>query len=191
MPSAETTPTFRDDLVKLIPAMRAFARSLTNNAADTDDLVQDAIVRAWSHAEQFTPGTNLRAWLFTILRNRYYSVAKHQQREVGDPDGVHTARLTIGPSQEWGIASRELKAALMKLPVEQREALVLVGGAGASYEEAAEICGCALGTIKSRVNRGRARLADIMGMDPGDTGLGTPTGLGTSSAWDTRPVSSH
>ncbi|MEA1676388.1 sigma-70 family RNA polymerase sigma factor [Nitrospirillum sp. BR 11163] len=192
MPSAETSPTFRDELVKLIPAMRAFARSLTNNAADTDDLVQDAIVRAWSHAGQFTPGTNLRAWLFTILRNRYYSVAKHQQREVGDPDGIHTARLTISPAQEWGIAGRELKAALMKLPVEQREALVLVGGAGASYEEAAEICGCALGTIKSRVNRGRARLADIMGMDPGDTGLGAPTGMATSSAWDARrPASSH
>ncbi|MDE1147844.1 MAG: sigma-70 family RNA polymerase sigma factor [Azospirillaceae bacterium] len=184
MQSAETSPTFRNELIKLIPAMRAFARSLTNNAADTDDLVQDAIVRAWSHSAQFTPGTNLRAWLFTILRNRYYSIAKHQQREVADPDGVHTARLTINPEQEWGIASRELKVALMKLPVEQREALVLVGGTGASYEEAAEICGCALGTIKSRVNRGRAKLADLMGLDGQGLGIDTTATLGAASAWD-------
>ncbi|WP_244410954.1 sigma-70 family RNA polymerase sigma factor [Nitrospirillum viridazoti] len=157
-------PEFRDEVLRLLPALRAFARSLTSNAADTDDLVQDCVVRAWSHADQFTPGTNLRAWLFTILRNRHYSIAKRRQREVADPDGFHTGRMMMEPAQEWGITGRELKVALAALPEDQREALILVGGAGVSYEEAAEICGCALGTIKSRVNRARTKLAGLMGL---------------------------
>ncbi len=162
--SAQTTaPFFRDEMLRLIPAMRAFARSLTNNAADTDDLVQDVIVRAWSHADQFVPGTNLRAWLFTILRNRYFSIAKTRQREVADPDGFLVGSLSVNASQEWEIVGGELKVALAELPEDQRTAVVLVGGAGVSYEEAAEICGCALGTIKSRVNRARTRLNAIMG----------------------------
>ncbi|MDE1149777.1 MAG: sigma-70 family RNA polymerase sigma factor [Azospirillaceae bacterium] len=178
-------PDFRDEVVRLLPALRAFARSLTNNAADSDDLVQDCVVRAWSHAHQFTAGTNLRAWLFTILRNRHYSLAKRRQREVADPEGFHTARLMMEPSQEWGITGRELKAALAALPEDQREALVLVGGAGVSYEEAAEICGCALGTIKSRVNRARTKLAALMGMPGRVVPLSSPSlsGLQATTQW--------
>ncbi len=181
--SAESiSPYFRDEVLRLLPAMRAFARSLTNNAADTDDLVQDVIVRAWTHADQFTPGTNLRAWLFTILRNRYFSVAKTRQRELADPDGFHTARLTMDPSQEWEITGSELKVALTKLPEEQRTAVVLVGGAGVSYEEASQICGCALGTIKSRVNRARTRLFDLMSEKPSSIGT-VPPRLDDQAGW--------
>jgi RNA polymerase sigma-70 factor, ECF subfamily len=157
-------PEFRDEVLRLLPALRAFARSLTSSTADTDDLVQDCIVRAWTHADQFRSGTNLRAWLFTILRNNHYSLAKRRHREVADPEGFHTSRLMMEPAQEWGITGRELGVALAALPDDQREALVLVGGAGLSYEEAAEICGCALGTVKSRVNRARTKLAALMGM---------------------------
>jgi len=163
MSAQSTAPFFRDEMLRLIPALRAFARSLTNNAADTDDLVQDVIVRAWAHADQFEPGTNLRAWLFTILRNRYFSIVKTRQREVADPDGFLVGSLSVGAAQEWEIVGGELKTALTQLPEDQRTAIVLVGGAGVSYEEAAEICGCALGTIKSRVNRARNRLNELMG----------------------------
>ena len=168
MSAQSTAPFFRDEMLRLIPALRAFARSLTNNAADTDDLVQDVIVRAWAHADQFVPGTNLRAWLFTILRNRYFSIAKTRQREVADPEGFLVGNMSVSAPQEWQIVGRELKTALTHLPEDQRTAIVLVGGAGVSYEEAAEICGCALGTIKSRVNRARNRLNEIM--DGGEGG---------------------
>jgi RNA polymerase sigma-70 factor (ECF subfamily) len=148
-------------VLSLLPSLRAFARSLSGNTTDADDLVQYAIVKAWAHADQFQPGTNLRAWLFTILRNHAYSTFKRRGRELPDPDSFHAARIAIPATQEWSIERRELAAALVKLPEEQRTALVLVAGAGVSYEEAATICGCALGTIKSRVNRARTRLAEL------------------------------
>src|SRR5205085_10156764 len=107
-------------------------------------------------------GTNLRAWLFTILRNTYYTAVVRRRREVRDEDDQYARSLTSAPTQEWGLAIRALQTALEQLPAEHREALILVGAAGLSYEEAAEICGCALGTIKSRVNRARARLLRIM-----------------------------
>jgi RNA polymerase sigma-70 factor (ECF subfamily) len=153
---------WRHDVVALIPALRAFAWSLCHNSADADDLVQDTLIKAWTHREKFEPGTNLRAWLFTILRNTYYTNAVRRRREVADEDGKHAAALSAGPTQDWTVAMRALQAALQQLPDEHREALILVGAAGLTYEEAAEICGCALGTIKSRVNRARARLLKIM-----------------------------
>ena len=158
--------TWREDVIALIPALRAFAWSLSHNSADADDLVQDTLIKAWTHRAKFEPGTNLRAWLFTILRNTYYTAVVKRRREVADEDGKHAATLSSAPTQDWSVAVHSLRNALKQLPHEHREALVLVGAAGMTYEEAAEICGCALGTIKSRVNRARARLLRIM--DAGD-----------------------
>jgi RNA polymerase sigma-70 factor (ECF subfamily) len=157
--------SWRNDVVALIPALRAFAWSLSHNASDADDLVQDTLIKAWSNRDKYQVGTNLRAWLFTILRNTYYTNVVRRRREVRDEDGVHAATLTSPASQDWSVAMTALEAALKRLPDEHREALMLVGGAGLTYEEAAEICGCALGTIKSRVNRARGRLLKLMEAD--------------------------
>jgi RNA polymerase sigma-70 factor (ECF subfamily) len=157
--------SWREDVVALIPALRAFAWSLSHNSADADDLVQDTLIKAWTHRAKFEAGTNLRAWLFTILRNTYYTAVVRRRREVRDEDGKHAATLSQPATQDWTVALHSLQAALQQLPDEHREALILVGAAGLTYEEAAEICGCALGTIKSRVNRARARLLKIMDAD--------------------------
>jgi RNA polymerase sigma-70 factor (ECF subfamily) len=157
-----SVPSWRDEVVGLIPALRAFAWSLSHNGSDADDLVQDTLIKAWTNRDKFEPGTNLRAWLFTILRNTYYTSVIRRRREVRDETGEYAGMLTSPPTQDWTVAMRALQVALQQLPAEHREALILVGAAGLSYEEAAEICGCALGTIKSRVNRARARLLKIM-----------------------------
>jgi RNA polymerase sigma-70 factor (ECF subfamily) len=135
---------------------------LSHNGADADDLVQETLIKAWSNRDKFEPGTNLRAWLFTILRNTYYTAVSRRRREQPDPDGKHAAALSAPPTQDWTMTMQSLQAALQKLPIEHREALILVGAAGLSYEEAASICNCAVGTIKSRVNRARARLVRLM-----------------------------
>jgi RNA polymerase sigma-70 factor (ECF subfamily) len=153
---------WRDSVVQLIPALRAFAWSLSHNSSDADDLVQDTLIKAWTNRDKFEPGTNLRAWLFTILRNTYYTAVVRRRREVRDETGKYAATLSTGPTQDWSLAIRSLQTALAQLPDEHREALILVGAAGLTYEEAAEVCGCALGTIKSRVNRARARLLKLM-----------------------------
>ncbi|MEX0760755.1 MAG: sigma-70 family RNA polymerase sigma factor, partial [Tistlia sp.] len=111
------------------------------------------------------PGTNLRAWLFTILRNSFYSQLRKRRREVEDVDGVHSGALFVVANQVEHIRMREFQNALGKLPEEQREALIMVGAAGYSYEETAQICGCAVGTVKSRVNRARRKLAALLGED--------------------------
>lgn len=158
----DSTASWRDEVVGLIPALRAFAWSLSHNGSDADDLVQDTLIKAWSNREKFEVGTNLRAWLFTILRNTYYTNVLRRRREVRDEQGEYASTLHSPPTQDWSVAMRALQTALLQLPDEHREALILVGAAGLSYEEAAEICGCALGTIKSRVNRARVRLLKIM-----------------------------
>ena len=160
-----TASSWRDDVVGLIPALRAFAWSLSHNGSDADDLVQDTLIKAWTNRDKFEPGTNLRAWLFTILRNTYYTNVLRRRREVRDETGEYALGLKSPPTQDWSVAMHALQTALQQLPDEHREALILVGAAGLSYEEAAEICGCALGTIKSRVNRARARLLKIMDAD--------------------------
>lgn len=157
-----STASWRDEVVGMIPALRAFAWSLSHNGSDADDLVQDTLIKAWANRDKFEPGTNLRAWLFTILRNTYYTNVVRRRREVRDEQGEYASMLMAPPTQDWSVAMRSLQIALQQLPDEHREALILVGAAGLSYEEAAEICGCALGTIKSRVNRARARLLKIM-----------------------------
>ena len=156
---------WREDVVGMIPALRAFAWSLSHNGSDADDLVQDTLIKAWTNRDKFEPGTNLRAWLFTILRNTYYTQVLRRRREVRDEAGEYAGMLKTPATQEWSMAMQSLKAGLLQLPAEHREALILVGAAGLSYEEAAEICGCALGTIKSRVNRARARLLKLMDAD--------------------------
>ncbi|MBU3029058.1 RNA polymerase sigma factor [Paracoccus marinaquae] len=164
------TPTTdpRDQLVDHLPALRAFALSLTREGASADDLVQDTIVKAWTNMDKFQPGTNLRAWLFTILRNTFYSARRKTRREVSDSDGIHAGRQATRPEHDGRLALRDFRVAFRQLPDEQREALILVGASGFSYEEAAEMTGVAVGTVKSRANRGRRRLAELLQLESAD-----------------------
>jgi len=158
----------RDELMSHLGAMRAFAMSLTRNAANADDLVQDTIVKAWTNMDKFAEGTNMRAWLFTILRNTFYSNRRKMKREVPDIDGTHAAGRSEKPAHDGHLAMADFKVAFDQLPDEQREALILVGASGFSYEDAAQMCGCAVGTIKSRANRGRSQLARLLGLEEGE-----------------------
>ncbi|WP_269931293.1 RNA polymerase sigma factor [Aminobacter sp. HY435] len=153
---------FKADLLAAIPGLRAFAMSLAQHADRADDLVQETLVKAWDKQSSFQPGTNLKAWLFTILRNEFYSQMRKRGREVQDSDGLMTARLAVHPSQPGRLDLADFRKALEQLPEDQREAIILIGASGFSYEEAAEICGCAVGTIKSRVSRARNRLQEIL-----------------------------
>jgi RNA polymerase sigma-70 factor (ECF subfamily) len=152
----------RHDILAAVPGLRAFAISLCGNVDRADDLVQEALLRALANIHSFQPGTNMSAWLFTILRNHFRSEYRKRRREVEDTDGHYAESLTSHPEQHGQLELSEFRGALAKLPEEQREALILVGASGFSYEEAAEICGCAIGTVKSRVNRARTRLAELM-----------------------------
>lgn len=158
----------REELVAHLPAMRAFAMSLTRDPALADDVVQDAIVKAWVNLDKFEPGTNMRAWLFTILRNNFYSHSRRIRREVEDIDGAHAARLAIKPEHDGRLQLGDFRAAFGRLPATQREALFLVGASGFSYDEAAEMCGVAVGTIKSRANRARKALEARLDLRAGD-----------------------
>jgi len=166
------TPDLRDGILKSIPSLRAFAITLTGDMDRADDLVQEAILRGLSNLHRFEPGTNVQAWLFTILRNQFRTNYRKRKREVEDPGGTMAGRLSSLPEQDGRLAIKDLQAALAKLPFEQREALLLVAAEGFSYEEAAQICGAQLGTIKSRINRARARLSELLGVDePEDMGV--------------------
>ncbi|CTQ48089.1 RNA polymerase sigma factor [Jannaschia donghaensis] len=158
-------PDPREEMLDHLPALRAFALSLTRNGATADDMVQDTVVKAWTNIEKFQVGTNMRAWLFTILRNTYYSSRRKLNREVSDPDGIMTNSLSVKPDHDGRLNLTDFRKAFETLPDEQREALILVGAAGHSYEDAANICGVAVGTIKSRANRGRAKLTEILALD--------------------------
>jgi RNA polymerase sigma-70 factor (ECF subfamily) len=155
----------RDQILAAIPSLRAFAISLSGNVDRADDLVQETILRALANIESFQPGTNLSAWLFTILRNLFRSEYRTRRREVEDTDGSFAETLKSNPDQFGRVEFQEFRQALAELPAEQREALILVGASGFSYEEAADICECAVGTIKSRVNRARSRLAKLLHID--------------------------
>ena len=129
------------------------------------------MVRGLTYINQFQPGTNLQAWLFTILRNQFHTFYRKRRREVEDPDGGTAAHLAVPHEQDGHVDLEDVKAALAQLPIDQREALLLVGPQGFSYEEAAAICGARIGTIKSRVNRARTRLAELLGIEsPEDIG---------------------
>jgi len=153
---------FRDGLVTAIPSLRAFAYSLSGRADRADDLVQETLTKAWAHRSSFQAGTNLKAWLYTILRNEFYGQLRKRGREVEDVDGVFSSRVGVPPEQQGHLDMADMREALQKLPPDQREAVLLVGASGLSYEEAANICQVAVGTIKSRVNRGRTKLAELL-----------------------------
>lgn len=157
---------FKHALLAELQSLRAFAISITGNVERADDLVQDTVVKAWTNMNGYTEGTNIRAWLFTILRNTFYSDFRKRSREVED-DGSYAARLSVHAAQHGHMDLQDFRRALATLPDDQREALILVGASGFSYEEAAEICGCALGTIKSRINRARARLGELLAVKSG------------------------
>lgn len=161
-------PSLRDDIIAAIPNLRAFAISLSGSVDRADDLVQETLLRAFANISSFRPGTNLPAWLFTILRNLFRSEYRKRRREVPDSDGAFAATLTTNPDQTTHLDFEDFRSALDKLPPDQREALVLVGASGFSYEEAADICECAVGTIKSRVNRARKRLGELLAIEDGD-----------------------
>ncbi|MBL8551209.1 MAG: sigma-70 family RNA polymerase sigma factor [Hyphomonadaceae bacterium] len=170
-------PPFREELVERLPQLRAFCRFLCRgDAAAADDLAQETVTRAWAARASFTPGTTMRAWLFVIARNLHYS-EKRRARFVGayDPNQAELA-LKTDPAQDDVLALDEVRRALDLLPNEQRDALVLVTAGGLSSEEAAQICGCAVGTIKSRVSRARAALTEIMKRKSGLPKADTPAG---------------
>lgn len=154
---------FSIQLIASLKQLRAFARSLCGNAAHADDLVQETVLRAWKNRDQFEAGTTLSAWLFTILRNRYRSELRHRKFEASDAEGELAGEVAVDGDQETSMELTELHKALQRLPLEQREALVLVGAAGLSYEHAAKICGCAVGTLKSRIARARDKLTEEIG----------------------------
>jgi RNA polymerase sigma-70 factor, ECF subfamily len=151
-----------DDMVALMPQMHNFARSLCRDAVRAADLVQEALLRALSNVERFQPGTNLKAWLFTILRNEHYSQLRRQKFEAVGVDTSTLPEPAVLPEHDGEIELRELNTALSTLPTGQRTALLLVSASGLSYEEAATICGCAVGTIKSRVARAREMLVQLL-----------------------------
>lgn len=166
----------RDELADHIPALRAFGISLTRNVTEADDLVQETILKAWANLDKFAVGTDLRAWLFTILRNTFFSSRRKTKREVADPDGIHAAGLAEKPAHDGRLAFADFQRAFDRLSAEHREVLILVGASGYSYEEAAQMMGVAVGTAKSRANRARARLCELLGMKEGENLLGDDAG---------------
>ena len=153
---------FRSQLLALIPALRGFARGLCGNRELADDMAQDAMMRAWAAQASFTPGTNFRAWIFMILRNQFYTTIRRNSRMVSWDPEVAERVLIAQAAQHDGLNLQDVQKALQKLPVEQREVLILIGANGLSYEEAAEVMGCAIGTIKSRLARGRTALSTLI-----------------------------
>lgn len=170
--TAMSDSAFKTDLMANLPTLRAFAISLVGKVDRADDLVQETLMKAWANRTSFNAGTNMRAWLFTILRNEFYTYFRKRRREVEDADGKIAATVGVAPEQHSKLDFQDLQSALDKLPVDQREALLLVSASELSYEEAASICGVAVGTIKSRVSRARVRLAEIMDINPnGEIGV--------------------
>ena len=151
-----------DDIIPYLPHLRAFARMLARDRTLADDLVQETVVRALSHAHQFQPGTNLKAWLTTILRNAYFTEKRSQGRVMRLGTEVVRDAVVANGGQEWHLRMRDFEGAFNTLPAVQREALLLVGASGFSYEQAAGMVGCAVGTMKSRVSRARLQLQSLL-----------------------------
>jgi RNA polymerase sigma-70 factor, ECF subfamily len=158
----EQDQAFQRDLAALIPSMRAFARSLCMNSVHGDDLAQDGLLKAWKSRASYTPGTNLKAWTFMIIRNQFLSEKRRSWRQCSLDQGVAEQTLVAVSDPSAALELNDLRCAMACLPVEQREALVLIGAAGMSYEDVSEICGVAVGTVKSRVSRARVRLQEIL-----------------------------
>ncbi|HEY4029613.1 MAG TPA: sigma-70 family RNA polymerase sigma factor [Caulobacteraceae bacterium] len=153
---------FKAELVALIPHLRAFARTLAGDPTSADDLAQDAMMKAWDARQSYQMGTNMKAWTFMILRNQFYSEKRRSWRQTQLDQEAAERTLVAVDDPEAPVALDELRLGLYMLPAEQREALILVGAGGFAYEEAAEICGCAVGTVKSRVSRARRALQGIL-----------------------------
>lgn len=164
--SPNKSARIEDQVVDLIPALRAFARTFVSSAHEGDDLVQETLFRALRSIHRFEAGTNLKSWLFTIMHNAFRTQYKLRKRE--SPGLIDCAEMAIpmAPSQDWQILNKELREALGSLSPEHRDVLILVAGYGLSYKEAADVCGCAIGTIKSRLNRARDELAHQMHGNP-------------------------
>ena len=154
---------FADALTKEAPALRAFARSLAKRDAQADDLVQETLCKAWARRDTFQEGTKLLAWLFTILRNHFYSEKRKERRMIEDPNGIYVSSLLTMPAQDGEVGLVEFDDAFSQLTAEHKEALFLVGACGLTYEETGAICGCPAGTVKSRVNRARSALSRHLG----------------------------
>lgn len=170
MPTMPSEPDRRpssseNEIITLIPALRAFARTFYRDTDDADDLVQETLTKAIAKIHQFTEGTSMKSWLFTIMRNTFYTRIKIARREAPGAADCASIRPAVDPTQEWSARGREISEALQRLTHAQREVLVLIGVLGVSYEDAANICGCAIGTIKSRLNRARIRLLEELGED--------------------------
>lgn len=165
-PHSERPPfdeaAFKSELTELIPHLRAFSRSLCGDATLADDVAQDAMLKAWKARERYTPGTNLKAWTFTILRNQFYSIKRRSWRSTSLEPEVAEQTIVANSDVEQSMHLNDLRRGLDMLPEDQREAIILIGASGLSYDEAAEVCDCAVGTIKSRVSRARKALETIM-----------------------------
>ena len=153
---------FKADLIALIPHLRAFARTMTGNPAEADDLAQEALAKAWQARDSYTMGTNMKAWTFMILRNQFYSDKRRSWRNTQLDQEAAERTLLANDDPSAPLELNDLRMALAALPEEQREALILIGAGGLSYEEAAEVCDCAVGTVKSRVSRARVALRRIL-----------------------------
>ena len=160
---------FKQELTALIPHLRAFSRSLCGNATLADDVAQDALLKAWNARERFIPGSNLKAWTFTILRNQFYSIKRRSWRATSLEPEVAEQTIVASSDAEQSMHLNDLRRGLDMLQDDQREAIILIGASGLSYEDAAEICDCAVGTIKSRVSRARKALETIMESGKFDT----------------------
>ncbi len=168
---------FKAQMVALIPSLRAFARGLCRDREQADDLAQEAMMRAWAARDSFTPGTNFRAWMFMIVRNQFYTSKRKSARMASwDPEAAERI-LVQAPTQEMTLHVKDLDKALERLPAQQREMLLLVAGAGMSYEEASVVAGCSLGTVKSRLARGRTALMRLV---EGDDDLTENNGTGST-----------
>ena len=153
---------FKRALAAIIPQLRAFGRSLSHNHDTADDLVQETMLKAWAARDSFMAGTNLRAWTNIILRNVYFSQVRRAKFKGEWDEFAADLQLAVAPSQENNIALNDLQRALLHLPLDQREAVILMGAGGMTCEEVAEVCQCPTGTVKSRVSRGRAALKSLL-----------------------------
>lgn len=166
----------RSEVVLLIPALRAFARTFCPRPEDADDLVQETLIKALGNIDRFEPGTRLKSWMFTIMRNTFCThFKKHGRETVGLPEDI-AERLTSEPSQDWVVQADEVRRALNRLPHHQSEMLILIVMLGERYEDAAAICGCKIGTVKSRLNRARRQLRIELGETLDESGSASATG---------------
>ncbi|MEO6091617.1 MAG: sigma-70 family RNA polymerase sigma factor [Novosphingobium sp.] len=186
---AEGDEQFKHELARTLPHLRAFARGLSGRADFADDLVQEAAIKAWAARDRFTPGTNMRAWTFAILRNYYLSELRRQRHHADYDPEVAERLLVVDAGQEDGLHLSDMEEALRQLSPERREALMLIGASGFTYEEAASISNCAIGTMKSRVARARVELAKLLDPEIEDGALparSRPRAQRTSRFGDSR-----